>query len=514
MEGIAYDQMDSSKDMHQIASSAQELALLAELERRKEARLLAIPTDDTKVRLMLREIEEPVTLFGEGPYERRERLRQLVSKLDVDVRRLVREVEIKLGKEEGMESDVEDDEQEEEFYTEGTESLMEARRLICAFSLPRTRHRLARQRIESDVPFTESKPRRKQLYQSLQTFGLYGTQIGGQRPMSSCRFSPDGRMLITGDFGGEMNLWSVPDCRKLKAFRGHHERLGGISWHPQACRSQSSSSLNLASGDNEGKIYLWSLESDEPIAELEGHALRVANTAFHPTGRYLGSAGYDYSWRLWDLEQGEEILLQEGHSRPVHAIDFQHDGALVVTGGIDGLGRVWDLRTGRSIMILQGHVNTVTATAFSPSSYEIATASSDNSVRIHDVRHLKNNIYMIPAHTNVVSAVRFHFQYEQQRNRRSPSPNKRSPRRDQDMVDVDETNTSSPLLASYYGDFLVTGGFDGVAKIWGSGDWRPLRTLAGHEGKVMDVDVSPDGSTIASASFDRTFKLWTTDGGL
>jgi U4/U6 small nuclear ribonucleoprotein PRP4 len=40
-------------------------ALLDELERRKRNRALAVPTDDGRVRARLREIGEPITLFGE-----------------------------------------------------------------------------------------------------------------------------------------------------------------------------------------------------------------------------------------------------------------------------------------------------------------------------------------------------------------------------------------------------------------------------------------------------------------
>lgn len=39
--------------------------LLDELERKKKARSLAVPTDDNKVKARLREIGEPITLFGE-----------------------------------------------------------------------------------------------------------------------------------------------------------------------------------------------------------------------------------------------------------------------------------------------------------------------------------------------------------------------------------------------------------------------------------------------------------------
>ena len=39
--------------------------ILDELERKKKARTLAVPTDDNRVKLRLREIGEPITLFGE-----------------------------------------------------------------------------------------------------------------------------------------------------------------------------------------------------------------------------------------------------------------------------------------------------------------------------------------------------------------------------------------------------------------------------------------------------------------
>jgi U4/U6 small nuclear ribonucleoprotein PRP4 len=39
--------------------------ILDELDRKKKARALAVPTDDNRVRARLREIGEPITLFGE-----------------------------------------------------------------------------------------------------------------------------------------------------------------------------------------------------------------------------------------------------------------------------------------------------------------------------------------------------------------------------------------------------------------------------------------------------------------
>ena len=44
---------------------AENQALLEELERKKRASTMAVPTDDGRVRARLRQIGEPITLFGE-----------------------------------------------------------------------------------------------------------------------------------------------------------------------------------------------------------------------------------------------------------------------------------------------------------------------------------------------------------------------------------------------------------------------------------------------------------------
>ncbi len=92
--------------------------------------------------------------------------------------------------------------------------------------------------------------------------------------------------------------------------------------------------LGKVSGDTDGLLMdLTCFKNREtPIATLSGHARRVARIGFHPSGKYLGSASFDGTWRLWDVETTQELLLQEGHAREVYAISFQCDGSLVATG--------------------------------------------------------------------------------------------------------------------------------------------------------------------------------------
>lgn len=56
--------LDTLADDGQYARIENKL-ILDELERKKKARSLAVPTDDNRVKARLREIGEPITIFGE-----------------------------------------------------------------------------------------------------------------------------------------------------------------------------------------------------------------------------------------------------------------------------------------------------------------------------------------------------------------------------------------------------------------------------------------------------------------
>lgn len=45
-------------------------------------------------------------------------------------------------------------------------------------------------------------------------------------------------------------------------------------------------------------------------------------------------------------------------------------------------------------------------------------------------------------------------------------------------------------------------------QVWSNKTWQPLKTLSGHDNKVMCLDISPNSKYIATCSYDRTFKLW------
>ncbi|KAG6334597.1 hypothetical protein ID866_4491 [Astraeus odoratus] len=203
-------------------------------------------------------------------------------------------------------------------------------------------------------------------------------------------------------------------------------------------------------------------------------------------------------------------VQSEGHSKEVYSVEFQDDGSLVASGGLDAIGRVWDLRTGRTAMVLDGHVQAIFGIAFSPNGYQIATGAGDDTIRIWDIRSLKA-LYTIPAHVSNVSDVRF-FRSDDLPPMRLVNGDGDTKMNDEEDADesndkADETDTAEEWRYRS-GLYFASAGYDGFVKLWSADDWQLLRTLTTDSGKVMTVDLSSDGSLLASGTYNRNFQLF------
>ena len=64
------------------------------------------------------------------------------------------------------------------------------------------------------------------------------------------------------------------------------------------------------------------------------------------------------------------------------------------------------------------------------------------------------------------------------------------------------------------GHLLLSAGLDGKAKVWNvAGDKQCMRTYTGHVKGVRDTWWWPDGRQFATASYDKSVKLWDTETG-
>jgi WD40 repeat protein len=58
------------------------------------------------------------------------------------------------------------------------------------------------------------------------------------------------------------------------------------------------------------------------------------------------------------------------------------------------------------------------------------------------------------------------------------------------------------------GSWLASASFDGTLKIWDVASGQERHTLSGHEDTVNICAISPDGSWLLSASDDGTLRIW------
>ena len=433
-----------------------------------------------------------MTLFGEGPSDRRDRLRELLTEQAEDADE---DGEGNALMQDADQADGGPGEQDEEFYTEGTTDLLEARKAIARYSLPRAKDRITNQKLESSIPLRMHVKHRKGIKARLAQFELFGTQIAGERPVSLVRFSPNGETIAAGNWTGGVKLISVPNLDESKTLRGHKDRVGGISWYPDATVSGSTvspESVNLATSGGEGDIHLWNLVQETPLSTLSGHSGRVCRVDFHPSGQYLASASFDTTWRLWDVSTTTELLLQEGHSREVYALSFNTDGSLLASAGLDSIGRIWDLRTGRTVMILDKHIKDIYALDWSHDGHRVLSGSADGFVRCWDLRMVRE-AGAIGANKGGVSDLRWY--------------------KGADCLAAPEKDERGDVQPKTTGTFFISGGFDKNVQIFSGDDWTLVKTLSGHSGNVLGADISRDSKWITSCGHDRTVKLWGRDDG-
>lgn len=387
-------------------------------------------------------------------------------------------------------SDNASSEEDEVFYTPGTENLLLCRKAILSDSLRRARGRITAQKSATRDPIKLLRHRRN-INRALGAYELLGSQTVSAvtRTLSSLRVSSSLGLFACGSWDGSLSVLSTNELQTKIRVQAHLEKVGGLDWNGSV----------VVSGGQDGTIHQWRLDVSDAVKMeastiAQAHPERITSTTYHPTGDYVASTSFDQTWKLWDARTNQQLLAQEGHSKAVLGGCFQPDGSIYVSGGQDAMTRVWDLRSGRCLATLGGHAQAVHSVDFSPNGHHLATASADGLVKVWDLRTMGgisvSELATIPAHTKLVSCVRFY--------RGS------APRFSQPVADELDTNAE---CVDPSGTFLVTSSFDNTVSVWLADNWVKVCSLEGHTDKVTACDVDADG-TILSCGWDRNVRVW------
>jgi len=332
----------------------------------------------------------------------------------------------------------------------------------------------------------------------LKVWNLEGQELntlrGHQQTISEAVFDPTGEALVSGSYDGILKFWQIPPF-EITTLRGHQDGVHSVH-HSRDGRIR-------LTGSDDGHILLWDAQGNVLRRLTVGQPVR--DVALHPSGQLVATANEDGITQIWNLE-GALVQTLGPHNLSVSSVSFSADGQHLATASIDKTARLWNL-DGTLLTTLSDHLDELTDVQFSPDGTAIATTSFDNTVRLWDY---EGQLLTTLSHQVPVWGVAF-------------SPDGQTLVTGTDLSQALVWSRSGELLATLQhnesivsvafspdGRFLATGGWDNRITIWTPAG-NQLQVLEGHRAFVRDLDFSPNGLSLASASEDQTTRLWNLD---
>lgn len=238
----------------------------------------------------------------------------------------------------------------------------------------------------------------------------------------------------------------------------------------------------LAIGGNDGTVELWDCEKKKRLRVMGGHAARVGSLAWK--SKIVASGGRDGNLFLHDVsERNHRVGVLSGHTQEVCGLKWSTDGKYLASGGNDNLVNIyqWNMSSNAAgaesnitepMQTFNEHQAAVRALAWCPWQPNVLATGGGTADRCIKFWNVNNGALM-------------------------------------DSIDS-KSQVCALLWSSHYKELISAHGYaNNQLTIWKYPSMVKQAELTGHTARVLQIAMSPDGSTVMSAAADETLRLWT-----
>lgn len=279
-------------------------------------------------------------------------------------------------------------------------------------------------------------------------------------------------------------------------------------------------------GCDDGIIRIFDSRDGTALAEIEAHGSGIKKVAVSPVSGDILSSAYDQRIRIWDaLSFASKRALESHRSKWERSFAWSPDGTSILAGTFDGTVVVWDAATGRIVREVggDGQGNACFNEASGAPDGSVALVSDDGLVRrIHltdgesgltaraaprSGRMLMNAVTCDPRSERVITGAHDHKLHI------FDGAGGGLDAAIEVALGEGPINSIRVAQCSGHDGALFAGCYSG-AIVRVSPDGRDLRRHALHDGAVKALRLHPDRALGVSCSADGGLLSWTLDGEL